>query len=95
MKVTITFFGQIKAAVGEAERIVDVTSDMKVHTLIGQLAAECGDAASRILLGADGAPHPSLLVVLNDAQLLSGENAVLKDDDRLTLMPPISGGCLS
>jgi molybdopterin synthase sulfur carrier subunit len=93
VKVTVSFFGQIKAAVGTAECDVEIAAETHVRPLIEQIAADSGAAAGRILLDAEGAPHPSLLVVLNDTQLLPGEDAALQDGDRVTLMPPISGGC--
>ena len=92
MKVTVSFFGQIKAAVGMPECDVELAAETHVRPLIRQIAADSGEAACRILLDGEGSPQPSLLVILNDTQLLPGEDAALQDGDRVTLMPPISGG---
>ena len=101
MKLSVTYFGQIRAAIGRATEEMDTpeigtpnlgTKAGSVAGLIEAIARQHGPEVRRLLLDADGKPRTSLMVIINDEQWLPADTTLLKPGDRVTLLPPISGG---
>jgi len=92
MKLSVTYFGQIKAAIGLTVEELEVANG-SVTRLIEAIAARHGPDVHRLLLDDNGAPRASLMVIINDEQWLRDDPTVLETGDRVTLLPPISGGC--
>jgi len=92
MKVTVKFWGQIKAATGHASETIEVEDNLTAQELVGRLAEERGDPLRKHLLDADGKPRSSLLLVVGDDQVSWETPRKLADGDMITLLPPISGG---
>ena len=91
MKVSVSYFGQIKSAVGcGAEEFESPTSVTPAELL--RLVVERHEAARRMLIADSGKPQKALLFLVNDEQVHADSEESLRDGDRVTLMPPISGG---
>jgi molybdopterin converting factor small subunit len=92
MRVTVRYMTQLRSAAGTAAETVDIESPCTAADLVAHLAARHGDALRRLLLGADGRPHPAVLVFVGDVQAGPGESVALKDGDVVTLLSPVAGG---
>jgi molybdopterin converting factor small subunit len=92
MQVTIEFAAQLKRAAGTAAETVDVETGRSVQELVAEVAGRHGDPLAGLLLGADGALHPSILLFVSDEQVRWETPRVLCDNDVVTLLSPISGG---
>jgi MoaD family protein len=92
MKITVRYLAQAREAAGRAVEEIELDGPTTVHDLIVRLARQHGSAFSRMALDGAGCPHPSLLVVIGDDQVRSGEARKLGPGDTITLMTPISGG---
>jgi len=91
MKVSVTYTGQIKTAVGCSREEIDHAGPCTLVEIIRRVAEEHG-GASRHLLTVDGTVQRALLLVLNGEQVPGGEDPALSDGDHVAIMPPISGG---
>lgn len=91
MKITISYTGQIKSAVGIPREELDLTAAATLSELIRGLAEKHAQAA-RHLLCDNGSVQRALLLVINDEQIPPGSDPPLASGDQVTIMPPISGG---
>ena len=93
MRVRVQFTAQLRTAIGRSSDELELPDGSSVTALIESLAARFTEARPH-LLTADGQPHRSLLVVVNDAAVTaaSATEGRLRDGDTVTLMPPIAGG---
>jgi MoaD family protein len=93
MKVRVQLTAQLRTAIGRSSVELELPDGSSVAALI-ELLAEMFAEARPHLLTADGQPHRSLLVVVNDSAVLSlnADQALLRPGDAVTLMPPIAGG---
>lgn len=93
MQITVQFEAQLRQVAGLNERTVDVTDDCSLLHLL-QDATLTTEALRARVLSDDGQVQPSLLLFVNDVPVPAGaaQSVVLKDGDRVLLLPPISGG---
>ena len=93
MKVRVQFTAQLRTAIGRSSDELELPDGSSVAALIESLAAMFAEARPH-LLTADGQPHRSLLIVVNDAAVSAASAAEgrLCEGDAVTLMPPIAGG---
>lgn len=92
MKITVEYTAQIKALAGTASEEVESPRSVSLAALFTELALRHGDAFSKLILSPGGAVPPSLIVVVNDEQVGDGSSLMLKDNDRVALITPMSGG---
>jgi molybdopterin converting factor small subunit len=93
MQVTIQYESQVRRAAGIRSETIEVPDDSRsMSDCIRTVAAAHGGELKSILVNADGEVQPTLLVFLNDSQIVRGTESMLSDGDILTLMTPISGG---
>ncbi|MEX0704821.1 MAG: MoaD/ThiS family protein [Planctomycetales bacterium] len=92
MHVTLEYAAQIKRAAGVASETFDLPEGGTVHDLLRRAAEAHGDGLRRLLFDAEGRMHPSLLVFVGDVQVRGSDAATLSPGDRITVLPPISGG---
>ena len=91
MTVTVQYSGQARKAAEIDSEKVDPPDGCSMAELLGKLAEKHG-ALREMLLTADGSVQPSLMLFLNDEQVMRGEAVAFKDGDGLMIVPPISGG---
>src|SRR5439155_56386 len=73
MKVTVRYLAQAKEAAGRASEEVELDGPTTLQDLIVRLARRHGAAFERMALNGADTPHPSLLIVVGDEQVRSGE----------------------
>lgn len=81
MKIKVLFFAQLREALGEQERVVEVQEEITAKKLACQLLEQAGLRSLKSL---------PLLYAVNE-QLVTGQR-VLCNQDILALMPPVAGG---
>ena len=93
MKLRVQYTAQLRAAVGRAEEVVELSDGGSLAELLNQLADSHGTARTHLVTEI-GQVRPSLLIVVNDSAVSAREAAktVLHSDDIVTLLPPIAGG---
>ena len=92
MKIRIKWLGQARAAAGCDRDVYECENVPTIATVLSALVAKYGSALQRLLLDEHGAPHSSVMLFVNDEQVVAGTATALNDGDELTVMPPISGG---
>ena len=92
MRVTVRYAAQAREAAGRAEETFELDGARTVRDLLVQVARAHDGALRGFLLRGDGAPHPSVLVVVGDEQVRVDDPRSLKDGDVVALWTPISGG---
>lgn len=90
MKVHVTFFAQLAAALGSSEGEVELADGAGMAELYSALADRGGEGVRALLLDASGAPRPSVLAFVGDRQARPGD--ALADGAEVFLATPISGG---
>ena len=92
MKIRIKLMGQARAAIGRGSDEIDCADSASVAFALNALAEKHGDALRRILFDDRNKPHTSVMLFVNDEQVVALQSCVLNEGDELTIMPPISGG---
>jgi molybdopterin converting factor small subunit len=90
MQVTVHYVAQLRRAAGCATERVNVDAGATVATLLGRLGANHGDPVRTLLVGADGMPHPSLLVFVGEHPAEASQT--LREGDEITILTPMAGG---
>ncbi|MCH2212013.1 MAG: MoaD/ThiS family protein [Fuerstiella sp.] len=92
IQITVQYEAQAGRAAGTSTETVEVSDTCCVADCIRQVADAHGEQLRTVLLTAAGEVQPSLLVFLNDVQIIRHADSLLNQSDILTLMTPISGG---
>ena len=90
MHVTVHYFAQLRRAVDRTEERVEMEPGSTVARLLRRLSDLHGEAVRSLLLGADGASRPSLLVFIDEQP--ADPETELGDGDEVTLLTPMAGG---
>ena len=90
MHVTVHYFAQLRRAAGCTVESVDVAPGCTIAALLGRLGALHGNAVRTLLVGADGTPHPSLLVFVGEQPAELPQP--LREGDQVTILTPMAGG---
>ena len=91
MQIIIQYSAQARQAAGRPSETIDVDRPLKVRDVL-RLVAERHAALRPMVLNANHEPQPALLVFVNDAQVRSDSEQMMKDGETLTILPPIAGG---
>lgn len=92
MNVTVVYTTQIKATLGMAEAVVEVSAGTSAVDLLKQLAEQHGVTFGELVFAAGGQLLPSLLLCIGDKQLTAPGQHTLSDGEVLTILSAISGG---
>jgi len=92
MKITVRYTGQSRSAAGVPSEEIELSGPAAVTELVKQIAHRHEEKLRALLLDTSGAIQPSLLLFVNNEQVLRGDTSKLKDGDEVTIMAPISGG---
>lgn len=90
MTVTVEYFAQARTLAGQAAEVLDSPADLSFRALL-QTIAQRHPALSPMLFKNDE-PSRTTLFSINDVQVRPGENPEVHNGDRVTIVPPISGG---
>jgi len=90
--ITVELLGVLRGRLGRDSIVKDVSGGMKLKELLKNLREEVPELKEAI--EEDGSVTSSYVVFINgvDYYLLNGENYVLKDGDKVTLVPISHGG---
>ena len=96
MKVTIEYLGYIKQSLGltQAENL-EIKTNASVRDLLVQLAEKHGEPFKKsVYLPEDKDLQPHHILALNGlmVNLINGLDTKLKEGDRVTIMPVVTGG---
>ncbi len=92
MRVTIIYTTQLRAALGLASESVELPTGASIAVLLDFLAGRHGEAFRTLVLGSDGQILPSILLAVNDQQILDPANQPLASGDEVMILSAISGG---
>ena len=92
MRITVQYTAQAKEAAGTATEQLDLADGKTVADLLAWLAQQHGDRLRALLMGGEGKPHGSVLLVVGDEQVRPNDPRGLKDGDIVSILTPISGG---
>jgi len=92
VRIRIIFSAQARTAAGCSETSLEFSAPLTVTQALELVAQKYGDALRRIVLDEFGTVQASVMLFVNDEQILNDNACELHDGDVLTVMPPISGG---
>lgn len=92
MKVAVKYMAQLRDAVGLAYEQVELEQPCSVQDFASQLAARHGDRLRRLLLDANGALQPTILLFVSGRQVVPDSPVGLHDGDVVTVLSPMAGG---
>ncbi len=75
MQITVIYTTQLKSELGLGQETIDVPAPCSVSQLVEQLAAKHHLAFSRLAVDSDGKLLPSIMLCLNDKQIVVGERS--------------------
>ena len=93
MQITVQFEAKLRQVAGTGERTVEVTDDCSLLHMLQDVTLTTAALRERVL-NDDGQVQSSLLLFVNDVPVpaVTAESVMLKDGDKVLLLPPISGG---
>ena len=92
MLITVEYAAQAKEAAGISSEKVQVPPFCSLQDIA---AIACRGRSPRLretLMGEGGMLYKSTLVLVNDSQVFHDESPEIKEGDRVTFLPPVSGG---
>ena len=92
MQLTIRYETLLKRAAGVAVQTFEVADPCDVREVVRQLAQHACDSVRPMLVDETGQLQPSLLLFVNDQQIVGDCPHTISEGDEVTLMTPISGG---
>ena len=92
MNIMVTYLAQARPAAGTAQETIVLHERACITDLLGKLAEVHGLRLRQLLLTAEGQPHPSLLLFMDDCQVHDVGSRRLCDADEVIVLPPMAGG---
>ena len=92
MQITIRYEALARRAAGISSETIEFSDRCCVSDCIRSVADAHDEQLGMILVNTEGEIQRSLLMFLNDVQIMRNDDSPLSDGDTLTLMTPISGG---
>jgi molybdopterin synthase sulfur carrier subunit len=94
LEVELRYYAMVRDAAGKRAEILSLPEGATVMDLIDRLIGLYGEPLKGYLYDEDGGLLDYLMFSVNkqDIRSLDGYNTVLRDGDRVLVMPPIGGG---
>lgn len=94
MEVELRYYAMVRDAAGKRAETLSLPEGATVMDLIDRLVGLYGEQLRGYLFDEDGALRDYLIFSVNeqDIRSLDGYETVLRDGDRVLVMPPIGGG---
>lgn len=92
MNITLEYLAQLRTAAGKRSETVTGKEGTTLGAVLAEAATRLGPAFTALVFDGHGNLHPSLLVMLNEEQVVPDRTRTLRDSDRVTLLTPMSGG---
>ncbi|MFL2480343.1 MAG: MoaD/ThiS family protein [Verrucomicrobiales bacterium] len=92
MTVTIHYKGQIATEVGSSTEDLKFDEPIYLIGILKALSDKGTEAINDFIFDEKGQPTRSLLVLVNDEQVIDFQKTLISDDCVISLLPPIAGG---
>lgn len=92
MRITVHLLGQLRHLAARDSVSIEVGEGATVSDVVMQVAAGYDEAFRAIVLDAQGALRPSLMVLHNDIPIDKASAPRLREGDQVTLLTAIAGG---
>lgn len=92
MKVYVTYTAQLGVQLGVSDESVELPDTSSTSDLLATLRNRHGDTFARHVLDATGALLPSIVLCLDDQQVIRGSKVPIRPDARVSFISAISGG---
>jgi molybdopterin converting factor small subunit len=92
MNVTVYYMAQLKQAAGVGSETIELAGPCTATELVRLLADRHGPALRRLLLNEGGEMQPTILLFVNDVQVMKGNDVMFQDGDEVSFLSPIAGG---
>jgi molybdopterin converting factor small subunit len=92
MKITFTYFAQVRAAAGVETEPVELAGTPRLAEALAGLAERHGPDFRALVLDDAGAVRPSLLVLVNGQPAGGDGGRTLADGDAVSLLSAVAGG---
>jgi molybdopterin converting factor small subunit len=92
MQVTIELMAQLRTALGQPARTLELDEGATLRQALQELIAAHDSEEVNGLLAADGGLSPTIIASLHGRILDPSEDPVLSHGDTLSLFSPIAGG---
>lgn len=93
MEVALRYYAMVRDAAGKTAETLSLPEDATVMDLINHLIGLYGDSFRGYVYGDEGRLIDYLLFSVNEVDIRSLDcfDTVLRDGDRISMMPPIGG----
>ena len=91
MKIRVNFTSQIRDIAGKSFEEIEIKEGISLRDALEILTRE-NEKLKAVLLDEKGVVVKSNLLIINGVQVAYPANPILKKNDEITLMSPISGG---
>ncbi|MCK4317847.1 MoaD family protein [Candidatus Bathyarchaeota archaeon] len=94
LEVELRYYAMVRDAAGKTAETVSLPEDATVIVLINHLIGLYGDRFRGYVYDDEGRLLDYLMFSVNEVDIrsLDGFDTVLRDGDRVSMMPPIGGG---
>lgn len=92
MNINVTYLGQLQKISGKNSEILDCEDNTNIASFIRDTVCKSNTIFSDYILDDNNNIIKVLMVFISNNQILDLNTYVLKDNDNLMLMLPISGG---
>ena len=92
MKVTVTYFGQLRQSAGVESEILELAENATYLDLLADRSDQYSESFRKMLLEETGQPRSSIIIVANGSALDKKSLPPLQDGDEITFLTPIAGG---
>ncbi len=92
MKVTLSYFAQVRRAAGVETETLDFPDDTDLAAVITEIANQHGDELKTLVLDEDDNVRPSILLLVNGAPVSRGESPTLGDGSAVSVFSAVAGG---
>jgi len=92
MQITIFYTAQIKSITGKSDELLKLTGSSSLVEVLNERCNIYGDQFRMLIFTAEETIRPSLVISINNEQVIPGKETILKDGDEIILLSPIAGG---
>jgi molybdopterin synthase sulfur carrier subunit len=96
LRIFFKSFGPIRRTTGATVIELDVKESSTIRDVIQRVIDLYGEQFSRLVID-NGKVSGNLILLLNgrDTQRLDGLNTIVSQDDEVTILPHVQGGCVN
>tara|TARA_B100000686_G_C16087072_1_gene616732 strand:- start:50 stop:328 length:279 start_codon:yes stop_codon:yes gene_type:complete len=92
MTVTIHYKGQIATELGSGSEELSFDKPLPLIKILNSLSKAGAEKFNDFIFNDHGEPRRTLLVIVNDEQVIDFKNTMITENCVISLLPPIAGG---